>query len=402
MTTSPKRSRRWPITVRLAAFFAGVNFLGGALLIGLIVVMALNVLNWVEIEPPRLPEFDGAPSDLAPPDISTVMEAVAAQEATDRRRLLVAAGNGLVLMTAASAALGWWMARRAVRPIRMVSTTAKEISEQDLHRRIALAGPQDEVTDLADTIDDLLARLERAFTAQRQFVANASHELRTPLAYERSVVEVALADPTATIGDLRECCEQVLAGNAQQEKVIDALLTLAKSQRGLERHETVDLSSLVADDLDSHGVEPAEPTVETALDPATIKGDPALLRQLVGNVVRNAYVHNVAGGWVRVATHTADGIAQLRVTNSGPQISPGDIERIFEPFQRLDAARTGHSSGGLGIGLSIVAAIAEAHGAQVRAEPGPEGGLDLTIGFGSPATASGASPGLGPPTVIST
>jgi signal transduction histidine kinase len=228
--------------------------------------------------------------------------------------------------------------------------------------------------------------LQQAFEAQRRFVANASHELRTPLTLERALVEVALADPNPSIDSLRGTCERVLASSRQQEQLIDALLTLARGQAGLERHEEVDLGELACELLSAAAPRLSGPrlSVHSELAPAVVSGDRALLERLIGNLIDNAIVHNREGGEITIETGTAEGVAHLRVANSGARIPPERVAELTEPFRRLDQERTGP---GLGLGLSIVRAIANAHGASLLLEPGAAGGLDARLDFAAVASA---------------
>jgi signal transduction histidine kinase len=220
-----------------------------------------------------------------------------------------------------------------------------------------------------------------AFEAQRRFIANASHELRTPLTRERALVQVALGDPSTS--DLwRSTGRELLTSNREQETLIDALLTLASSEGGLDRHERADLADIGRSVLARPGLDLLGLHVETALHPAPLDGDPRLVERLVANLVDNAIGHNLAGGRVRIETDTVDGRAVLTVSNSGPIVPPGEIERLFQPFQRLDPRRV-HGNGH-GLGLSIVRAIAAAHGATIGAEPLPEGGLSFSAVFPPP------------------
>jgi signal transduction histidine kinase len=285
-------------------------------------------------------------------------------------------------MAVASIWLGWLVAGRALRPLRTITNAARDISANNLHRRLALEGPDDDVKQLANTFDDLLGRLEASFDAQRQFVANASHELRTPLTLERTLVEVALADPDATVDSLRATCERVLAAGEQQERLIEALLTLSRSQRGLDHREPFDLAAIAADILETRGPE-AEARglrIVTAVERAEASGDKRLAERLVANLVDNATRHNVPGGRIEVATTGRAGRAILRIANTGPMIRSDDLDRLYQPFQRLDAERNGDQDG-LGLGLSIVQAIATAHGATLATKAQREGGLEITVTF---------------------
>ena len=283
----------------------------------------------------------------------------------------------LAVMAVLSLWLGWVIAGRALRPLRTITDTAREISASNLHRRLALTGPDDELKQLGSTFDGLLARLETSFEAQRQFVGNASHELRTPLTLERTLLELALSDPNASVESYRHTCEQLLAVGEQQERLIEALLTLSRSQRGLEDHQPVDLAAITT--AAAAGANDDGLTLDTSLAPADTTGNPRLVERLVANLVDNAVRHNVPGGTVSLTTETRGGEAILGVANTGPVVPPGELDRLFQPFQRLAGART--STAGLGLGLSIVQAIADAHGATIDAEALADGGLRIEVRF---------------------
>jgi signal transduction histidine kinase len=303
-----------------------------------------------------------------------------AQRAAELRQLLIVSGVALLIMVVVSVLLGWWMAGRALWPVRQMTGKARWISEANLHERLAVAGPDDELKELGDTFDGLLARLENAFEAQQRFVANASHELRTPLTLQRATIEVALADPGADATTLRGVCERVLAAGGEQERLIEALLTLARSQRGLDRREAVDVAALAGRVVAGRRADEAVAVrVDAACAPAWTAGDPRLVERLIGNLVDNAVRHNVPGGWATVWAGTDGGRALVRVVNSGPPVPPERIEALFQPFQRIED-RAAHPDG-LGLGLSIVAAIAGAHGAHLTATARPGGGLDVAVAF---------------------
>jgi signal transduction histidine kinase len=304
------------------------------------------------------------------------------QHSADVDRLLLGAWATLALTAAASALLGWFLAGRVLAPLREMTVAARAISAGNLHRRIALRGPEDEFRQLGDTIDDLLARLEASFAAQRRFVANAAHELRTPLTVERTVLQVALADPMAGAASLRATCEELLASGRDQEHLLDSLLTLATSERGLESRESLDLSAVVRTVVAASQSEADRTslTLSWSLEPAMVSGDCALLERLVANLVENALRYNHSGGRVEIQTGTDAGRVALRVSNTGPPMPSEDLDRLFEPFQRLENDRAG-GDGHHGLGLSIVRAVATAHGATVTAVARPEGGLAVTVGF---------------------
>jgi signal transduction histidine kinase len=288
---------------------------------------------------------------------------------------------GLVI---ASLAVGWLIAGRFLRPLRTITATARDISASNLNRRLDLTGRNDEFKDLGETLDDLFGRLEASFESQRHFVANASHELRTPLAAERTLLQVALADPGATAGTLRETCQQVLVLGDRQERLIEALLTLASSERGVEEWEPFDLAEVAGKVIDDRRQEAEHRglRVHAALTAAPATGDPRLAESLVANLVDNAIRHNVPGGRVEVWTTMTDGGAVIRIRNTGAVVPSYELNRLFQPFQRLGDERIRHGDGdGHGLGLAIVRAIAAAHKAAVRVTAGSEGGLDIEVSF---------------------
>jgi signal transduction histidine kinase len=317
----------------------------------------------------------------------------------DLHTLLAQSGLALAVTVVLSITLGWFVAGRVLRPLRDITATARRISATSLHERLALDGPDDEFKELADTLDELLGRLEASFQAQRHFVANASHELRTPLTLERALLQVALRDRGATVQQWRSTGEELLDNGRQQERLLEALLTLATSEGGLGHREPVDLAAVV-----EAGLRTARPGTGCArlrsgavLQPACLLGDPGLVERLVANLLDNAVRHNLPGGAVEISTGTRDGHAILSVANGGPVIPPADVGRLFQPFQRLSPARAGEDSGH-GLGLSIVQAIANAHGAALTADAPPGGGLRIEVAFPPGAAVPGAAvPGAGPP-----
>jgi signal transduction histidine kinase len=295
-------------------------------------------------------------------------------------QLLTQSGIALGLMALASVGLGWLVAGRVLRPLQAITATARRLEGSTLHERINLQGPEDELKELADTFDQMLARLDTAFETQRRFVANASHELRTPLAIARTEVDVALADPDAGPAELRAMAERVREASERSERLIEGLLTLARSERQLRAREPVDLSLAAADALSVARPE-AERLglrVRSVLGGAPVAGDRALLERLVANLVENAVRHNVAGGWLEVDTGLAGGRAVARVANGGRAVPPDQVAGLFEPFRRLGGDRTG-SDRGAGLGLSIVRSVAAAHGGGASARALPGGGLEVTV-----------------------
>ncbi len=287
---------------------------------------------------------------------------------------------GVVIVLAVGA--GWLLAGRVVRPLRAITASARAISATNLHQRLALRGPGDEFAELGQTLDDLFARLEASFEAQRRFVANASHELRTPLAAGRTLLQVALADPDASPPALRSTCEELLSLGERQERLIGGLLTLASSERGIERWEAFDLAEVAGNVIQSRQPEAERRgiRVETALRAARATGDPNMAESLVANLVDNALRHNQLGGRVEISTDVTGGQATLSVINTGLPIPPEEVDHLFQPFRRLGSDRTG-DTGGHGLGLAIVRAITAAHRATLTATARTEGGLDIKVSF---------------------
>ncbi len=308
------------------------------------------------------------------------------QHGADLRVLAFVSLIALAVMAAVSMGLGWLMAGRVLRPLSTITNAARDISATDLHRRLALGGPDDEFKELGDTFDGLLARLDVSFNAQRQFVANASHELRTPLARLKTLAQIALADPNATPESLRSAHERVLASEQQLEGLIEALLSLAGSERDLDRREPVELAVLTGEVLVARHAEIERRVLRlhTTLGRAPTEGSPPLLERLVANLLDNAIRHNTAGGRIDVSTATTAGAAVLSVINDGPVIPKQELERLRAPFQRLGATRISHGDGH-GLGLSIVYAIARAHGATLAVRARIGGGLEVEVSFPIPA-----------------
>jgi signal transduction histidine kinase len=296
-------------------------------------------------------------------------------------------GAGIVIVLAVLVGLwfAWQLAGLYLRPLRTLNATARDISATNLHRRLGLQGPDDELTQLGSTLDDLFGRLESSFASQRRFVANASHELRTPLTGQRTLLQVALADPDATAESLRAACEEALALGERQGRLVDGLLTLASGDRGIERREPLDLAEIAERVLISRQQEAARRGIDlrASLDAAPTTGDPVLIESMIANLLDNAIQHNVPDGSIDLTTSRLSAASQLTVRNSGPTIPTPEVERLFQPFQRLGHNRTG-SEDGHGLGLAIVQAIAQAHDAEITAHPRAAGGLDIEIIFPSP------------------
>jgi signal transduction histidine kinase len=373
--------RRRSVRLRITLLYSGLFIVSGAILLVLTYELMAHVFLRTKLTSGDMAETQpGGIVRLPPSAVSMPMQ----QPRDVLHDFMLGAAIAMAVMALAAIWLGWVMAGRVLRPLRTMTTATQRISEANLHERLALAGPGDELKDLGDTIDGLLARLEGAFDAQRRFVANASHELRTPLTVERVMLETALADPDASAESLRATCEELLATSKEQEQIIQALLMLARSQRGLEHREPFDLAVVTREVLALRAgqAEDCGLRVTAELAPAISGGDPQLAQRLVANLADNALRHNVAGGWIDVTTGVRNGQCVLRVANSGPVIPPAELERLFQPFQRGGGDRTTRpDGGGLGLGLSIVEAIAAAHGAVVQGRTQPDGGLDIEVAF---------------------
>ncbi|HEU5031978.1 MAG TPA: HAMP domain-containing sensor histidine kinase [Spirillospora sp.] len=372
-----RQPARRSLQTRLALAYAAGIYAAGVFVLVLVVVPLASV-------------DAGTPTDHPSSGVTT-----GAGRGISLAQVLAGSAAALVVLVPVALAGGWFVAGRFLRPLRTITATARNISAGDLGRRLDLGEPADELTELGHTLDDLFARLQASFDAQRHFVANASHELRTPLAGLRTLLEVALADPGADAGSLRSACREALALGEHQERLVGALLALATSERGVARRERLDLARVVEGTLASRHDQATERGIDLAehLTPAMTTGDPKLVESLVANLVDNAIRHNHAGGHVNITTRTAGTRAVLEVTNSGPVIPGDQIQRLFQPFQKLAPDRHGRGDG-YGLGLAIVNAVARAHRAALTAHARADGGLDIAVQFPAPEGAFGASTGL--------
>jgi signal transduction histidine kinase len=303
-----------------------------------------------------------------------VQAGAAAQRSTTLTHLLIYSLLGLAGATLLAVVAGWIVAGRILRPVHRLTAAARVASEQNLSQRIALQGPRDELRELADTFDTMLERLDRAFTGQRQFIANASHELRTPLTVMRTAIDVVLAKPEPRRDELVSMAAEVRQAVDHAERLIEALLVLARTDQARTLTEPLDLAAVAEDALEGRTADGVMTT--TTLDEAPVTGDGVLLERLVANLLDNADRYNIAGGTVAVSTGTDDGASLVRVANTGPVVPPDQVDRLFMPFARLDD-RTRHD--GFGLGLALVSSIAALHDGTVHATAEPAGGLDITV-----------------------
>jgi hypothetical protein len=369
---SPVRSVR----LRLTALYSGLFLLCG---VGLLAITYLLVDRATAIHAVATRSPGEAPAHGA----------VVHTHLVDLHQLLAQSGVALAIMTGVSGVLGWLVAGRVLRPLRAMTSATRRISEENLDQRLALPGPRDELTELADTIDGLLERLEAAFEAQRRFVANASHELRTPLATMRASLDVAIAKPVPVPEHIRILENRLRQEFDRIERLLEGLLSLARSQHAPVGEElTVALDQIAFEAVARRAPEISAKRLDIDLQPDVevwVRGSETLLSRMIENVIENAISHNEPGGWVRV-TPTAEGaVASLVVENGGGLLAQEDVDQFVEPFRRVGAPRTG-SQTGTGLGLSIVASIAQAHGGALDLRARSDGGLRVVIVL--PAAAS--------------
>jgi len=387
----PGERRGASIRLRLTLSYAGI-FIG----VGFLLVAGANLLVRYELEhnAERLhgqiaTRFDIPPSVLGQTirdargntvSLGAFLRSVEEQAIAEALGVLLRQSAMMLLLTGVvSLALGWFIAGRMLRPVHEITTVARRLSASTLDERIDLHGPPDELKELADTFDDMLDRLAASFRAQREFVANASHELRTPLAIMRTEVDVTLSDPEASAEDLRRMAETLRNATVRSEKLIDSLLVLAGSAQ-IGRRETVDLSGIAEAALDIYRERASARslTFDLRLMIAPASGDPALLERLVTNLIDNAVRYAPEGDAIRVSTTAGPSGVTLTVANGGEAIAADEVPRLFERFYRRDASRS-RKTGGSGLGLAIVAAVAQAHGGEARAQAPATGGLVVTV-----------------------
>jgi signal transduction histidine kinase len=375
------------IRLRLTVLYGVLFFIAGFVLL----VFLYGLLNRaIDPETPMRPFRDrGAEQEQSNPsedddeeDDRPIDERLADARRDERRialrQIRVQGGMALLITGGGSALLGWVVAGRVLGPVRDITAHAQRASEKTLDQRINLTGPEDELKELADTIDGMLDRLQQAFESQRRFSAEASHELRTPLAIMRAEADVALASPDSTDRE-RELARTIVNAVDRSERLIDGLLALARSESTLRDHDEVDLAELVGNVVGEQvrAADQAGIALDLTLDPATVIGDRALLWRLVGNLIENGIRHGVRGGWMDVRIGTTDQFAVLTIANNGPVIPAEQVARLFEPFARGDHAR--FVASGHGLGLAIVRSVTDAHAGTVSAVANPDGGLTVTV-----------------------
>ncbi|GAA3133624.1 HAMP domain-containing sensor histidine kinase [Streptomyces rectiviolaceus] len=375
------------IRIRLTLLYGGMFLIAGILLLSIIYLLAAQALNVGSDLPFKIVSGQVAsdtcnfPTRPSAGELNSAMNACVneqRQHALDNllsRSLLALLGLAVIAF-----AFGYAMAGRVLSPLGRITRTARRVAGTDLSRRIELDGPDDELKELSDTFDEMLDRLERAFTAQQRFVGNASHELRTPLAINRTLLEVQLSDPAAP-PELQQLGKTLLATNERSEQLVEGLLLLARSDNQIVERKPVDLAEVadravdqVRTEADAKGVQ-----IRGERGPAVVQGNGVLLERIALNLVQNAVRYNVPDeGWVEVTTEAQHGQAVLVVSNTGPVVPAYEIDNLFEPFRRLRTERTG-SDKGVGLGLSIARSVARAHGGRIIAEPREGGGLVMRV-----------------------
>ncbi|MEW1859160.1 MULTISPECIES: HAMP domain-containing sensor histidine kinase [unclassified Streptomyces] len=385
---SPPPWLRPTIRIRLTVLYGGMFLIAGVVLLWIIYLLAAQAISKGSQLPFQIATINVTPGSCITVDQSTTSEQLhqmvssCMQHQRDialntllKRSLLALIGLAVVAF-----AFGYVMAGRVLAPLGRITRAARGVAGSDLTRRIELDGPDDELKELADTFDEMLERLERSFTAQRRFVANASHELRTPLAINRTLLEVQLADPDAS-PDLQQLGKTLLSTNERSEQLVEGLLLLARSENEIVDRKAVDLAEAASRALEQTRGEAEAKGValRESLAPAVVQGNGVLLERIALNLVQNAVRYNVpADGWVDVTTSAEHGQALLVVANTGPVVPAYEVDNMFEPFRRLRTERTG-SDKGVGLGLSIARSVARAHGGVITAEPREGGGLVMRV-----------------------
>lgn len=376
------------IRIRLTLLYGGMFLIAGVVLLTIIYLLAADALNDGSRFPFRIVELRYEITDDAcqlPTSGNNASFNQAVADCMEHQREL--ALNGLLRrsllalmgLSVIAFAFGYAMAGRVLSPLGRITRTARQVAGSDLSRRIELDGPDDELKELADTFDEMLERLDRAFTAQQRFVANASHELRTPLAINRTLLEVQLSDPAAP-PELVQLGKTLLATNERSEQLVEGLLLLARSDNEIVDRKPVDLAEVATRAVDQVRAEAQTRGVEFrgSRRAVVVQGNGVLLERIALNLVQNAVRYNTPDGWVEVTTEARDGQAVLVVANTGPVVPAYELDNIFEPFRRLRTERTG-SDKGVGLGLSIARSVARAHGGRITAQPREGGGLVMRV-----------------------
>ncbi|MET8700304.1 HAMP domain-containing sensor histidine kinase [Kitasatospora sp. NPDC004723] len=371
------------IRIRLTLLYGGMFLMAGVVLLLLMYVFVKQALR--DVQPPP---FDFGPSGarvngawMSTDQFNQYLANMHTLKSDSALNTLLRKSlTMLVCLAVIAFAAGYAMAGRVLRPLGRITRTAREVASSDLHRRIELDGPDDELKELADTFDDMLERLDRSFDSQRRFVANASHELRTPLAINRTLLEVQLSDPQAS-PDLQQLGKTLLATNERSEQLVEGLLLLARSDNELTDRRPVEFSEVATRALEQTRAEAVRREVDlrASLHPATVSGNGVLLERIALNLLQNAVRYNAPDGWVEITTAPVPGGGELVVSNTGPVVPGYELEHIFEPFRRVKGADRTRSDKGVGLGLSIVRSVVRAHNGTIEATPRAGGGLTMRV-----------------------
>jgi signal transduction histidine kinase len=380
------------IRIRLTLLYGGMFLIAGILLLSIIYLLAAQAVSTgneplfkivsgdnIRVASEKCPAVGSGQQSLDEFN-AAISNCIDHQRQVALDNLLSRSLLALLGLAVIAFAFGYAMAGRVLAPLGRITRTARAVAGSDLSRRIELDGPDDELKELADTFDDMLERLQRAFTAQQRFVGNASHELRTPLAINRTLLEVQLSDPGAPV-ELQQLGKTLLATNERSEQLVEGLLLLARSDNQIVERKPVDLSEVASQAIDQVRSEADTKGVEIRGEraPVVVQGNGVLLERIALNLVQNAVRYNVPkDGWVEVTTQVQHGQAVLVVSNTGPVVPAYEIDNLFEPFRRLRTERTG-SDKGVGLGLSIARSVARAHGGHITAEPREGGGLVMRV-----------------------
>ena len=397
----PKPPTRWPglepepsllpfrptLRIRLTMFYGGMFLLAGLILV-LVMYLFVDQAFSLATQVPTIKTNGDITVTL--PDNTVIQGAQLSNyianfqhqhTSTALHTLILKSISALIALLILAVVFGYAMAGRVLRPLGRITRTARQVASSDMHRRIELDGPDDELKELADTFDEMLERLDRSFESQRKFVANASHELRTPLAINRTLLEVQLSDPQAS-PDLQQLGKTLLATNERSEQLVEGLLLLARSDNELIERRPVDLAEVARQALEQTRAEANTRGVRltSIVEPVVVPGNGVLLERIVLNLIQNAVRYNRSeDGWVEVSVGTADGAGEIVVTNTGPVVPGYELEHIFEPFRRVKGKERTRSDKGVGLGLSIVRSVVRAHGGTIEASARPDGGLLMRV-----------------------
>ena len=397
----PRVPARWPalepepsllpfrptLRIRLTMFYGGMFLLAGLVLV-LVMYLFVDQAFSMATQIPTITTGQGVTVTL--PDGSSISgdrlgPYIAAYQhqhtSSALHTLILKSISALIALLILAVVFGYGMAGRVLRPLGRITRTARQVASSDMHRRIELDGPDDELKELADTFDEMLERLDRSFESQRKFVANASHELRTPLAINRTLLEVQLSDPQAS-PDLQQLGKTLLATNERSEQLVEGLLLLARSDNELIERRPVDLAEVARQALEQTRAEAKTRGVRltSVVEPVVVPGNGVLLERIVLNLIQNAVRYNrPEDGWVEVSVGTAEGAGEIVVTNTGPVVPGYELEHIFEPFRRVKGKERTRSDKGVGLGLSIVRSVVRAHGGTIEASARPDGGLLMRV-----------------------